>query len=943
MTDPTQIPVADNGSIVVVDNDKKNVKIYFDRKDYSYVYYYIDHTAEKAYNDATPEQQASMWNGVIATHNEASNVAPVGQEVTINVPTDIAQFENPVTHDVSDYTRLANTDGTLNDVTLTIQPDDNNVGMNVVKVYYRKDVERELNYKMVCVNNNEDTDYYDDASRTPMFGRLNLSYQTVQDFNDIQSVTFYDNNSETDAYDNYLHLHHYTFLGWYTTPNYDPDHPETGRLTGPNDTTLSKDELGTNDDLPSKDTKYYALVKQDMVKMDVMFYYTDDYTVTEFKAADEDTDGLTTLIQSAVNNYGDSSVANDEKVHDDGELIGKEVVFTAPNGYDNHSDIPWHRNDGYSLYMNDTDNRVFKYQFAEWWEVNKTENDALIRHDNWNSSLGWDPDSLSQQVPRNKDQYLIAVYARREVESLPYTINYKFTDRFGNEQTFVKKGTLTGDQLNEASANCAITNDADFRLTDEFILENAPYESNHGETLIWSNREGKINKTSVKQGTVLSDGSTAAEDRTIVTITSVQETRTVHAHYRLTPTGEYNNDIVTSYGANFKLDENMKAIEAPESYNGKAFSCWEVRKSDSSSAQVIAKTKSRLFDLCMMDNYYLTPVYEGAAEGPGTKTATLDVSAVAQNNEDWLAWTWNEGEDGVWVRPDENLTFRGLNDKVKFARVPTGTSVTGGVWDAAFENNVWNYTEDDDADVQDGQTLILTGYYQNNTKYIAGYWTNNEPEQQGEDPTEAPAEIPSAPSVTLAHLDYSRNRWTDENGDIDASGETDLLFSDFEIAFEDNGEQIQNSEDYKCGVVLEYCATVPDNVTFNETKDYNQVTNYDNLATAVNNHLDGQTVTQYSYKTNKNRSIVFCDIPTESLTNHDRIEFYRYIFNSYVNNGTAENPVIVHNKCNYLIKVTAYLEKDRQVTFSKQPVYMCYKTIASQDSALSEMIDNSSN
>ena len=132
-----------------------------------------------------------------------------------------------------------------------------------------------------------------------------------------------------------------------------------------------------------------------MVTMDVMFYYTDDYTVDEFKAEDSDT--LEPIIQQAIDNEDNAQAPDAQKVHPTGEHVGKDVTYTAPNGYQNHTEIPWHRNDGYSLSMTDTDNRVYKYQFVEWWEVDESNNNALIRHDNWNSSEGWDPDALSQQ------------------------------------------------------------------------------------------------------------------------------------------------------------------------------------------------------------------------------------------------------------------------------------------------------------------------------------------------------------------------------------------------------------------------------------------------------------------------------------------------------------------------------------------------------------------
>ena len=137
---------------------------------------------------------------------------------------------------------------------------------------------------MVCVNDNGETDY-DAVTGDPLFGRLSVNRQTVENYDQIQNVTFYDTNNDKITEGNQevdLHLHHYTFLGWYTTPEYDEDHPEQNRLT--TNTRFSKKDLGTNGNLPDRDIKYYALVKQKMVQMDVDFYFCDDYTKTQMYA-----------------------------------------------------------------------------------------------------------------------------------------------------------------------------------------------------------------------------------------------------------------------------------------------------------------------------------------------------------------------------------------------------------------------------------------------------------------------------------------------------------------------------------------------------------------------------------------------------------------------------------------------------------------------------------
>lgn len=823
--DPTLNPVADDGTVAITGTDKKTIMIYFSRNSYSYKYQYVDQTAEKAYlnyleahkNDPDPTAGAP-WNGVLATFDDPSFTGQVQQTINIDPERDY-KYTNPTTSEEVDYTRVTDENGALKDVTLTIQPENS---WNIVKIYYRKDIERELNYKMVCVNNNPDTDYYQDG--TPKFGRLNVTMQTVQDYNGIQNNTFFDTNNEvidnTDpSHPVYLHLHRYTFLGWYTTPTYNEANPAENRIT--TNATLSKEDLPTGTELPDNRTKYYALVKQDMVKMDVMFYYTDDYTVDEFKSTSDET--LSPIIQQAVNNADNAQASDTQKVHPTGEHVGKEVTFTAPNGYQNHTEIPWHRNDGYSLSMTDTDNRVYKYQFAEWWEIAKDRNDALVRHLNWNSEE-WDPDSLSQQIARNYDKYFIAVYARREVDSLPYTVNYNYTDRQGEPRTYVAKGTLTGDELKEGTSTCKITNDGDYRLTDEFIVANSPFESNYGETLRWSDKE--IQKTSVK------GNGTNTQDQLTATVTAVQSKKTVFAHYRLTPNGTYDTDsnpvIRTFYGANRELDPQMNVLLAPETYDGKAFSYWAVRKSNSDSAPVIAKSYDRHFDLCMMDSYFLTPVYEGAAVDPGA---------------------------------------------------------------------------------------------------------NSDPGDTG-DPADPPAETQQEadPTITLTHLDYTRNRWTDDEGEVAASGETDLLYTDFEIAFEDNKNQIYNTDGiYQAGVVFERIGKMGANTEFDPDLDYGYLSDAEPLKAAILNGDSSYTTTnKVGSSATKNRKIQLSPINTHNMTNRNRIEFAQYYKNAYT--LAADGETKNYSNSQYLLKATAYLIKDGKVYLSNS-VYVCLKGIAAKDNA----------
>ena len=622
------VAVADDGVITIVDTDKKTIRLYFNRRSYSYSYQYIDHSAAKAYEQADESERATMWNGVLADFSNAGT-APVGSTVTIPAETDY-NYTNPSTHEVTAYTRLTKTDGTLDDVTITIQPAEEGSTLNLIKIYYRKDIERDLNYQMICVNDNVETDY-DEATGEPLFGRLSVNRQTVESYDRIQNVEFFDTNKEKITVGNRevdMHLHHYDFLGWYTTPEYDEQHPEQNRLT--TNTVLKKEDLGTNGNLPDRDKKYYALVKQKMVRMDVDFFFCDDYTKDQMASVSE-ADFKTYLQQKIDSGYLKPS----------GEYGGKEVIFTNPSLYQNHTQIAWHKNDGYSLYMQNIDNRVYKYEFAEWWEIDEAQGNNLIPKHNWNGGE-WSPDSLASQLPRQKNHHLIAVYSRRDINEMPYEINYNFVDRYGEKQTYVKAGALSGDDLNENSENTKITKDGFYALTDEFILASAPHESNFAEVFNWTDHPDYVIKNSVH-----GDSAQGTVDRIITDVNAVQSKKNVYANYRTTPSEQYTT-ISIPYGSNFRQSENMLSIVAAEEYDGKAFAYWEVRKTENGA--VVAKSYKPLFDLCMMDSYWLTPVYTesqtSAAEGP------------------LITLTHIENTRNTWTDENNNVPLDGSTDKL---------------------------------------------------------------------------------------------------------------------------------------------------------------------------------------------------------------------------------------------------------------------------------------
>jgi hypothetical protein len=390
------------------------------------------------------------------------------------------------------------------------------------------------------------------------------------------------------------------------------------------------------------------------------------------------------------------------------------------------------------------------------------------------------------------------VYKRRIVTELPYTLNYNFISRTKENKTYVKTGVLSGDQLDENSPNALITTDGDFRLTDEFILANAPYESNLGEMLNWSDDPEYITKDTVK-----GDSDQGTADKIVTDVDAVQSKKNVFANFKTTPTEEYKT-ISIPYGSNYQQSSNMLEINAEETYGGNDFAYWEVRKTE--DGPVVAKSYKTLFDLCMMDNYWITPVFDSSAAS------------------------------------------------------------------------------------------------------------------QGGDPDR---------TITLAHIDDTRNTWTDENNEVPADGTTDTLYTDFEIAFNDGLNDIYTSPDgtYRTGVVFELCATLPAGKTFDPSRDYGVVSDPDNLKAAI--LANSKSYNYNPANPSQTRSLQISDIPQSSLTNHDRVQYGKTYRNTY----KYVNEEKTYINARYLLKATAYLVKDNEVTLSNS-VYVCLAAEAEKNLAI---------
>ena len=138
--------------------------------------------------------------------------------------------------------------------------------------------------------------------------------------------------------------------------------------------------------------------------------------------------------------------------------------------------------------------------------------------------------------------------------------------------------------------------------------------------------------------------------------------------------------------------------------------------------------------------------------------------------------------------------------------------------------------------------------------------------------------------------------------------------------------------------MLELCAQLPDNADFNPTRDYNQMSDPANLKTAITTALGkGKTADSYvnnPAKPTKRRSFQLSNVSTDMITNHDRVQFAKAYKNAY--KVSVDGTIKTYTNSTYLMKATAYLIKDGNVTLSNS-VYICLKDESKKDLAVGNM------
>lgn len=179
--------------------------------------------------------------------------------------------------------------------------------------------------------------------------------------------------------------------------------------------------------------------------------------------------------------------------------------------------------------------------------------------------------------------------------------------------------------------------------------------------------------------------------------------------------------------------------------------------------------------------------------------------------------------------------------------------------------------------------------------------------------------------TTIQLLEYSRNQWTDEEGV--KTSQTDRLYADFQLSFNKNGTLITDATDVQsCGIVFE----VGDKLTEDLASAFKD--NPESFAFTTDTEKLKQSILAGSKKSAEGRNLLKTDIDLKSLSNKNRIEFYKGFANAKYDSATDTYD---YTNAMYVMKAYSYMiDTNGNVTLSN-PVYVNFYDIASMQYTVS--------
>lgn len=182
----------------------------------------------------------------------------------------------------------------------------------------------------------------------------------------------------------------------------------------------------------------------------------------------------------------------------------------------------------------------------------------------------------------------------------------------------------------------------------------------------------------------------------------------------------------------------------------------------------------------------------------------------------------------------------------------------------------------------------------------------------------------SGNKATIQLLEYSRNQWTDDEGV--KSSQTDRLYADFQLAFNKDGQLLNEADDVTCGILFEVGTKLDENLA-DAFKD-----NPERFKFETDTEKLKQSILNGDKRSDEKRNLLKTEIATSKLSNKNRIEFYKGFANSSYNSATDK---YTYTNALYVIKVYSYMiDANGDVTLS-DPVYINFYDVATMQYTVS--------
>lgn len=265
-----------------------------------------------------------------------------------------------------------------------------------------------------------------------------------------------------------------------------------------------------------------------------------------------------------------------------------------------------------------------KGRYASTDEDNQySESLIFTKSDGSNNSTDY---ALTSDTPDSGVVYVDIYY-----DLYRYSLDFTYTDRYGEEKTYTAKGSLTIQEAQEF-----MNEEGVISLSEDFIMSKAPYESNHAKDFRWKGDD----ENGITRGTDSNQNPTAV-------ITEKQTEKPVVINYKTTDdSNEPYVRISVPYGEIIKHDindpekyvKNGVYITADETGSeGGEFSYWKIEKkaeNGGSGMQEIARCYKSDFNYAAMGDYTITPVYEGWKSVTDEPTS-VSLSLLEYNRNQW--------------------------------------------------------------------------------------------------------------------------------------------------------------------------------------------------------------------------------------------------------------------------------------------------------------------